>query len=69
MVDNVKNPIFLRFVVAGDHRNVSYDNFKIIKSDFRNNAFKRMIAEALLIKELQPTLNVEEKSVELKLFN
>ena len=29
----------------------------------------RKVAEALLIKELRPTLNIQEKSVELKLFN
>ena len=30
---------------------------------------ERNTVEALLIKELRPTLNVQEKSAELKLFN
>ena len=42
-------------------------NFKIIGSGYRNNARRRKIAEALLVKK--PTLNIQEKSVPLKLFN
>ena len=58
-----------RHAVVNEHRNASYDDFKLIGSGFRNNTFKRKVAEALLIKELRPTLNIQEKSVELKLFN
>ena len=58
-----------RHAVVNNHRNASYDHFKIIGSGFRNNTFKRNVAETLLIKESRPTLNVQEKSVELKLFN
>ena len=36
---------------------------------FKNNSFKRKISEALLIKQIKPSLNVQEKSLELKLFN
>ena len=32
-------------------------------------SLKRKVAEALLIKELKPTLNVQKKLVQLKLFN
>ena len=42
---------------------------KIIGSNFRKDMFKRKIAEALLIKQLKPTLNKREKLIELKLFN
>ena len=41
-----------RHAVVNHHRNASYDDFKIIGGGFRNNAFKRKVAEALLIKEL-----------------
>ena len=58
-----------RHGVVNEYRNASYDDFKIIGSGFRNNTFKRKVAEALLIKELRPTLNIQEKSFELKLFN
>ena len=34
-----------------------------------NNKRKRKIADSLWIKELRPTLNVQEKSIPLKLFN
>ena len=59
----------VRHAVVNEHRNDSYDDFKIIGTGFRNNAFKRKVAEALLIKELRPTLNIPKTSVELKLFN
>ena len=36
---------------------------------FKNNSFKRKISEALLIKEINPSVNVQEKSIELKFFN
>ena len=52
---------FFSHATVNDHRNVSYVHFKIIESGFRNSAFKGKNVEALLIKELQPTLNVREK--------
>ena len=58
-----------RHAVVNEHRNASYDDCKIIGSGFRNKTFKRKVAGALLIKESRPTLNIQEKSVELKLFN
>ena len=57
-----------RHAVVNDHHNANFDDFIIIWSSFRNNKFKRRVGEALLNKELQPTLNIQ-KSVELKLFN
>ena len=44
-------------------------NFEVIGSGYRNNARCRKIAEALLIKKLKPTLNIQEKSDPLKIFN
>ena len=58
-----------RQCVVNDHLNASYDDFKIIGSCLRNNTFKTKVAEALLTKELRPILNVQEKSLVLKLFN
>ena len=51
------------------HRTPDINDFKIIGSNFRKNILKRKIAEALLIKQLKPTLNKQKKSIELKLFN
>ena len=55
--------------VVNHNRNASYDDFKIIGSCFRNNTCKRKVAKALLIKELRPNLNVQEKLFVLKFFN
>ena len=49
--------------VAADHQLVSSDDLRIVGRNYRNNKWKRKIAEALL------SLNVQEKSVALKLFN
>ena len=45
------------------------NSFKIIGNGFKNNSFKRKVSEALLIKQMKLSLNVQEKSIELKLFN
>ena len=45
------------------HRSPDINDFKIIGSNFRKNVFKCKIAEALLIKQLKPTLNKQEKSI------
>ena len=52
-----------------EHVEVTQEDFKIIGSHFKNNRFKRKIAEALLIKQERPSLNVQDQSVELKLLN
>ena len=49
------------------HLPVDTANFEVIGSGYRNNARRRKIAEALLVKK--PTLNIQEKSVPLKFFN
>ena len=45
------------------------NSFKLIGKGFKNNSFKRKVSEALLIKQIKPSLSVQEKSIELKLFN
>ena len=55
--------------IETSHTNVNTANFKIIDMNFSNNKRKRKIAESLWIKDLRPTLNVQEKSIPLKLFN
>ena len=50
------------------HKNVNTIDFKIIDKNFHNNKRKRKIAETLWIKDLRPTLNTQEKSIQLKLF-
>ena len=49
--------------------NVKIDHFEILSNGYKNNKFKRKLAEALHIKHERPILNVQEQSVSLKLFN
>ena len=44
-------------------------NYSIIGKGYGNNIKKRKIAEALLIKEIKPTLNRQDQSIALRLFN
>ena len=50
------------------HLPVDTANFEVIKGGYRNNARRKKFAEALLVNKLKPTLNIQEKSVPLKLF-
>ena len=51
------------------HENVNIDHLEILSNGYKNNRFKRKLAEALHIKHERPTLNIQEQSVPLKLFN
>ena len=51
------------------HENVNINHFEILSNDYKDNKFKRKLAEALHIKHERPTLNVQEQSVPLLLFN
>ena len=61
--------LIFKHCVAADHQFVSCDDLRIVGRNYRNNKRKRKITEALLIKNLKPLLNMQEKSVALKLFN
>ena len=54
-----------------EHVEVTQEDFKIISSifNFQKNRLKRKIAEALLIKQKHPSLNIQDQSVELKVFS
>ena len=52
-----------------EHQCLQNKDFVIISSGCRNNTVKRKISEALWIKDLRATLNRQEKSIKLKLFN
>ena len=51
------------------HLPIDTADFEVIGSGYRNNTRRRKIAEALLVKKLKPTLNIQEKSVPWKHFN
>ena len=50
------------------HQHVWIPDFKILGSNY-SSKFKRKISEALFIKTLKPSLNIQERSYKLKLFN
>ena len=65
---NEKSHLYVHAEKTG-HENVNIDNFEILSNSYKNNKFKRKLAEALRIKHERPTLNVQEQSVPLLLFN
>ena len=64
-----KNSHVLKHSMDYGHTPPSFEDFKVINKGFGGNTYKRKLSEALLIKQLKPTLNVQEKSIPLKLFN
>ena len=50
------------------HRRVYLPDVKIIGKGYRTH-FRRFVSEALFIKELKPSLNVQKEAFKLKLFN
>lgn len=49
--------------------NTCNTDFKTISNGFKNNYYRRKIAEILLIKQMKPFLNVPDRSCKLKMFN
>ena len=64
-----KKSNMLRHTLQSGHPSVSLNEFKTLGKGFNNNRVKRKISEALLIKQYQPTLNTQENSISLELFN
>lgn len=52
-----------------DHKSLDRQEFRIVGKEFRNCALKYKIAKGLFSRELEPSLNVQGKLIELKLFN
>ena len=63
------NSQLLKHALENNHQHVSEKDFKIIANGFRGNNKKRKVAEALLIREIKPTLNIQDQSVPLQLFS
>ena len=63
------NPHLLKHALENKHQHVSEKDFKIIGNGFGGNNKKRKVAEALLIQEIKPTLNIQDQSVQLQLFS
>ena len=52
-----------------NHQYIHINNSNIIGKVYKTNFFKRKVSEVLQIREIKPSLNDQEKSIELKLFN
>ena len=63
------NSQLFKHSVESRHDPVLKNDFRIIGKGYRNNTSRRKIAEALFIKKMKPSLNVQDKSVKLELFN
>ena len=59
----------LKHSLENNHKHVSLEDFLILRNGYTNRKFKRKISEALFIKELRPSLNTQETSVHLLLYN
>ena len=58
----------IKHAVESWHEVLHVTNYNIIGQGYQNNR-KRKIAEALLIKEIKPTMNRQHQLIALKLFN
>ena len=67
--DKDKHSHLFKHACNENHKHIDLDNIKVIDSGYHNNRFKRKISEALYIKQYKPTLNTQEQSIPLKLFN
>ena len=63
-----KKPHLYKQSNENSHLQVWLDNFQIVSRNYSNH-IKRKISEALLINELKPSLNKQDKLFPLKLFN
>ena len=63
------NSHLLKHPLENNHQHVSGKYFKIIGNGFRGNNKKRKVAEAILIQEIKPTLNIQDQLVPLLLFS
>ena len=64
-----KKSHMLQHTLQSGHPSVSLNEFKILGKGFNNNRVKSKTLEALLIKQYWPTLNTQENSISLELFN
>ena len=63
-----KNSQLLKHAREKGHTHVWENDFKILGNNYQSN-IKRKISESLFIRQLKPTLNANEKSFPLHLFN
>ena len=62
------NSQLFKHSVESRHDPVLKNDFRIIGKGYRNNTSRRKTVEALFIKKIKASLNIQEKSVKLELF-
>ena len=63
------NSYLLKHRMKKEHQCLQNKEFVILSSSIQNNTVQKKISEVLWIKDLRPTLNRQEESIEFKLFN
>ena len=63
-----RNSNLLKDSVKSRHDPVLKNDFRIIGKGYRNSTSRRKITEALFIKKMKSSLNIEDKFVKLELF-
>ena len=64
-----KQSHLLKHALISSHPVVDLKDLKVTDKNYHGNKCKRKISEALYIKQCRPSLNAQEHSVRLKLFN
>ena len=59
----------LKHSLENNHKQVSFEDLRLLRNSYTNNKIKRKISEALFIKELPPSLNTQETSVPLLFYS
>ena len=59
----------LKHPLENNRKSASFEDFYVLQNGYTNSKFKRKISEALFIKELLLSLNTQETSVSLVLYN
>ena len=65
---DINSHVYKHSIKVG-HQNLEISDYRIIGNGYGNNWNKGKTAEALLVKELNPTLSKQDQSISLKLFN
>ena len=55
--------------IETNHPTVTIDDFRVLKTGYRQKKFRKKLSEALFIKQNKPALTKQEASVPQKLFN
>ena len=63
-----KNSHLLKHAREKNHQHLWENDVKVLGNNYCSN-FKRKITEALFIKQLKPSLNVKDKSIQMQLYN